>query len=189
MSAVLKKARWHGLCAFSLGASLASDLTNAAVDRIDDTDAQILHLLQTRGRIKRTEIAEAVGLSIPSVSERMRKLEARGVITGYHAVVDAKRLGRDITAYVRVRSRGSEHYPAFIEAVTAMDEVLELHSVTGGGSHLLKVRVANTAALEQLLGALQALPGVRGTETSLVLSTLKETRYLRAEPMTLAPTD
>ncbi|MEL6615131.1 MAG: Lrp/AsnC family transcriptional regulator [Bacteroidota bacterium] len=157
------------------------------MDRIDATDAQILDLLQTRGRIKRTEIAEAVGLSIPSVSERMRKLEARGVIDGYHAAVNAKRLGRDITAFVRVRSLGSEHYDAFVDAVTAMDEVLELHSITGEGSHLIKVRVANTAALEQLLGSLQALKGVRGTQTSLVLSTLKETRYVRAEPMTLAP--
>ncbi len=159
------------------------------VERLDDTDATILRLLQTRGRIKRTEIAEAVGLSIPSVSERMRKLEERGVVTGYHAVVDAKRLGRDITSFVRVRSTGSEHYTEFIDAVTEMHEVQELHSVTGGGSHLLKVRVANTAALEALLGALQALPGVRGTETSLVLSTLKETRYLDAAPMTLVPTD
>ena len=155
------------------------------MDRIDATDATILRLLQERGRIKRTEIAEAVGVSIPTVSERMRKLEARGVITGYHAVVDARRLGRDITAFVRVRSTGSEHYAAFVDAVGAMDEVLELHSVTGGGSHLLKVRVANTAALEALLGRLQALDGVRGTETSLVLSTLKESRYVHAEPMTL----
>ena len=159
------------------------------MDRIDDSDATILRLLQTRGRIKRTEIAEELGVSIPTVSERMRKLEERGVITGYHAVVDAKRLGRDITAFVRVRSTGSEHYDAFIEAVLGMDEVLELHSVTGGGSHLLKIRVANTAALEQLLGRLQSLPGVRGTETSLVLSTLKETRTLAVDPMTLVPSD
>ncbi|WP_218827639.1 Lrp/AsnC family transcriptional regulator [Rubricoccus marinus] len=159
------------------------------MERLDETDATILRLLQTRGRIKRTEIAEAVGLSIPSVSERMRKLEERGVVTGYHAILDAKRLGRDITAFVRVRSASSEHYAEFIQAVTDMDEVQELHSVTGGGSHLLKVRVANTASLEALLGSLQALPGVRGTETSLVLSTLKETSYLHAAPMTLVPTD
>ena len=157
------------------------------MDKIDATDAHILHLLQTRGRIKRTEIADAVGVSIPTISDRMRKLEERGVIAGYHAVCDARRLGRDITAFVRVRSHGSDHYDAFIAAVSAMHEVQELHSVTGGGSHLLKVRVANTAALERLLGRLQALEGVRGTETSLVLSTLKETRYLDAEPMTLAP--
>jgi Lrp/AsnC family leucine-responsive transcriptional regulator len=159
------------------------------MDRIDATDATILHLLQTDGRIKRTEIAEAVGLSLPSVSDRMRKLEERGVIEGYYAVVDAKRLHRDLTAFVRVVSTSSTHYDEFISVVSAMEEVQELHSITGDGSHILKVRVRNTAALEKLLGRLQAVPGVRGTRTSLVLSTLKESRYLRAEPMTLAEPD
>ncbi|MEM8560493.1 MAG: Lrp/AsnC family transcriptional regulator, partial [Bacteroidota bacterium] len=114
------------------------------MDKIDDIDAQILHLLQTEGRIKRKDIAEAVGLSIPSVSDRMRKLDARGVVTGFHASVDAKRLGHDVTAFVFVQSIGSDHYPEFIETVTAMDEVLELHSITGDGSHVLKLRVRTT---------------------------------------------
>ena len=156
------------------------------MERIDATDVQILDILQADGRAKRTDIAEAVGLSLPSVSDRMRKLEERGVVTGYHAVVDAKRLGRDVTAFVFVTSAGSEHYAAFIAGVTAMPEVLELHSVTGDGSHMLKARVRNTTALEGLLGRLQALPGVRGTRTSLVLTTLKETRALATEPMTLS---
>ncbi len=156
------------------------------MDRIDATDVQILDILQADGRAKRTDIAEAVGLSLPSISSRMRALEERGVVTGYHAVVDAKRLGRDVTAFVTVASAGSEHYPAFIAGVTAMPEVLELHSITGDGSHMLKVRVRNTAALEGLLGRIQVLPGVRGTRTSLVLSTLKETLALATEPMTLA---
>jgi Lrp/AsnC family leucine-responsive transcriptional regulator len=155
------------------------------VEKLDAIDAQILDLLQRRGRIKRTDIAEAVGLSIPSVSERMRKLEERGVVTGYHAALDPRRLHLDITAFVRVLSTGSEHYADFIEAVTALDEVQELHSITGEGSHMLKVRARNTAALEQLLAVVQRLPGVRGTQTSIVLSTLKETRYLPVEPMTL----
>lgn len=159
------------------------------MDKVDDIDAQILHLLQTEGRIKRKDIAEAVGLSIPSVSDRMRKLEARGVLTGYHASVDAKRLGHDVTAFVFVQSTGSEHYPEFIEAVVAMPEVQELHSVTGDGSHVIKARVRTTTALERLLARLQALPGVRGTRTSLVLSTLKESTYVPAEPMPLAPLD
>lgn len=155
------------------------------MERLDATDAHILDLLQKEGRIKRNQIAEAVGLSLPSASERMRKLEERGVITGYHATLDAKRLGVDVTAFVRVSVDGSEHYPAFIAAVEAMDEVQELFSITGEGSHLLKVRVRNTSALEQLLARLQALPGMRGTQTSLVLSSLKETRYLPVAPMTL----
>ncbi|MGB3543340.1 Lrp/AsnC family transcriptional regulator [Rubrivirga sp.] len=158
------------------------------MEKLDAIDVQILDLLQRRGRIKRTEIAEAVGLSIPSVSDRMRKLEARGVTTGFRATVDAKRLGWDVTAFVFVQSVGSDHYPEFIETVTALDEVQELHSVTGDGSHVLKVRVKNTTGLEQLLARLQGVPGVRGTRTSLVLSTHKETTYLPSEPMTLPPT-
>jgi Lrp/AsnC family leucine-responsive transcriptional regulator len=157
------------------------------MDKIDAIDAQILDLLQREGRIKRTEVAEAVGLSIPSVSDRMRKLEERGVLTGYHAALDAKRIGHDVAAFVFVQSSGSDHYAGFVAAVTAMEEVQELHSVTGDGSHVLKVRVRNTTALERLLAALQALPGVRGTRTSLVLSTHKESTYLRAEPMALEP--
>ena len=157
------------------------------MDKLDATDTQILDLLQRRGRIKRTEIAEAVGLSIPSVSDRMRKLEARGVLTGFHATVDAKRLGHDVMAFVFVQSTGSEHYAEFVEAVTALDEVQELHSVTGDGSHVLKVRVRNTTALERLLARVQAVPGVRGTRTSLVLTTHKEGTYLPTEPMALPP--
>ena len=159
------------------------------MEKIDAIDTQILHLLQTRGRIKRKDIAEAVGLSLPSVSERMRKLEERHVIAGYHAVVNAKRLHQDVTAFVRVLSVGSEHYGTFVETLTGFDEVLELHSITGEGSHMIKVRTRNTAALEKLLARIQAVPGVRGTQTSIVLSTHKETRYLATEPTVLFAED
>ena len=159
------------------------------MEKIDAIDTQILHLLQTRGRIKRKDIAEAVGLSLPSVSERMRKLEERDVISGYHAVVNPKRLHHEVTAFVRILSTGSDHYDTFIETLTGFDEVLELHSITGEGSHMVKLRTRNTAALEKLLARLQAIPGVRGTQTSIVLSTYKETRYLATEPMTLFAED
>jgi Lrp/AsnC family leucine-responsive transcriptional regulator len=157
------------------------------MDKIDETDAHILHLLQTQGRIKRNKVAEAIGLSVPAASERMRKLEERGVVTGYHATVDARRLGFDVTAFIRVSSLGSDHYDAFIETVTELDAVQELHSITGEGSHILKVRVRNTGALERLLAEVQRIPGVRGTQTSIVLSTQKESTALPAEPMALVP--
>jgi len=159
------------------------------MEKIDAIDTQILHLLQTQGRIKRKDIAEAVGLSLPSVSERMRKLEERDVIAGYHAVVNAKRLHHDVTAFVRILSIGSDHYDTFVETLTSFDEVLELHSITGEGSHMVKLRTRNTAALEKLLARIQAIPGVRGTQTSIVLSSHKETRYLAAEPMVLFAED
>ncbi len=155
------------------------------MDRLDPTDVQILHLLQTQGRIKRKDVAEAVALSLPAVSERMRKLEERGVITGYHAVVDPKRLHVDVTAFVRVSVDGSAHYAGFVAAAAAMDEVQEVHAITGEGSHLLKVRTRSTTALEGLLAAIQRLPGVRASQTSIVLSTPKESRYLKAVPTVL----
>lgn len=155
------------------------------MDRIDETDAKIIELLQDNGRMKRNAIAEVVGLSVPSVSERMRKLEDRGVITGYHAVVDAKRLHFDITAFIRVMVDGSSNYPDFVADALEMPEVLEVHSITGEGSHILKVRTRNTTSLERLLSTVQSLPGVHGTSTSIVLSTFKETRTIEASPMEL----
>jgi len=152
---------------------------------IDEIDAKILELLQRDGRMKRSDVAEEVDLSISAVSERMRKLEARRVIEGYKAVVDAKRLRLDITAFIRVSVDGSEHYAAFVERVTGMAHVLELHSITGEGSHLMKIRTKDTTSLERFLSEVQALPGVSKTTTSIVLSTFKETRAVPAEPMEL----
>jgi Lrp/AsnC family leucine-responsive transcriptional regulator len=155
------------------------------MERIDSIDAKILTLLQANGRMKRNAIAEEVGLSVPSVSERMRKLTERGVLVGYHAVVDAKRLHYDITAFIRVMVDGSNRYETMVEEARELDEVLEIHSVTGQGSHILKVRTRNTTTLERLLSKIQSWPGVTGTTTSIVLSTYKETRQVAVEPTEL----
>lgn len=152
------------------------------VTRLDEIDARILTLLQQDGRRKRKQIAEEVGLSLPAASERMRKLEERGLLSGYFARVDAKALGLDITAFIRVTIHGSEYYEGFIEAITPLPEVQELHSITGEGSHLVKARVRNTDALERLLSTLQRIPGVQGTQTSIVLSTLKESSFVPVDP-------
>ena len=152
---------------------------------IDEIDAKILELLQREGRMQRSDVAEEVGLSISAVSERMRKLEERGVIEGYTAVADAKRLRLDITAFIRVSVDGSEHYPDFVDQVEEMDQVLELHSITGAGSHLMKVRIPDTTALERFLSEIQAISGVTKTTTSIVLSTFEETRTVPTEPMEL----
>ena len=152
---------------------------------IDEIDAKILELLQENGRMKRSDVAEQVDLSISAVSERMRKLEERNVIRGYSAIVDSKRLRLDITAFIRVSVDGSEHYANFVDEVGDMEHVLELHSITGAGSHLMKVRTTDTTALERFLSDIQALPGVSKTTTSIVLSTFKETRTVPTEPMEL----
>ncbi|HTX98746.1 MAG TPA: Lrp/AsnC family transcriptional regulator [Bacteroidota bacterium] len=149
---------------------------------LDEIDVKILEMLQQKGRTRRNDLAEAVGLSLPSVSERLRKLEEAGVIKGYHATVDPKKVGRDITAFIFVTMDSSRHYHQFIEHTTALDEILECHAITGEGSHLLKVRTHNTASLEKLLAKVQAWPGVLSTRTNVVLSTSKETLRLKLEP-------
>lgn len=142
---------------------------------LDEIDIKLLEILQKNGRTRRNDLAEQVGLSLPSVSERLRKLEENGVITGYFAKVDPKRVGKDITAFIIVSVDSSKHYPQFIDHANATEEILECHAITGQGSHLLKVRTENTATLEKLLAKIQAWQGVTGTLTSVVLSTTKET--------------
>jgi Lrp/AsnC family transcriptional regulator, leucine-responsive regulatory protein len=148
---------------------------------LDGIDTTIMEILQKKGRTRRNDLAEAVGLSLPSVSERLRKLEENGYITGYFATVDPRKLGKDICAFIFVTVDSSRHYPGFLEHAHANDEILECHAITGEGSHLLKVRTANTASLEKLLAKIQAWSGVLNTRTNLVLSTSKETMRIKVE--------
>jgi Lrp/AsnC family leucine-responsive transcriptional regulator len=148
---------------------------------LDDIDVKILEILQKKGRTRRNDLAEAVGLSLPSVSERLRKLEENGSIRGYHATVDPRKLGKDIAAFIFVTIDSSKHYQQFIDHAHNADEILECHAITGEGSHLLKIRTTNTASLEKLLARIQAWGGVVSTRTNLVLSTTKETMRIKAE--------
>jgi Lrp/AsnC family leucine-responsive transcriptional regulator len=142
---------------------------------MDAIDVGILAMLQENGRVSQHDLAKAVGLSAPAVSDRLKKLEERGVIRGYTALLDPRALGQDVTAFIAVGINGSKHYVGFRQRARDRSEVMECHSVTGEGSHLLKVRVASTVALESLLAEIQSWPGVQWTTTSLVLSTVKET--------------
>lgn len=142
---------------------------------VDDTDLKILELLQPDARMKRNEIAEKIGLSLPSVTDRMNKLEEIGIIETYITKLNHKLLGKDITAFIFVTSDSSAHYKDFILHAQQNPEILECHSVTGDGSHILKIRTSNTSSLEKLLAKIQAWKGVRSTRTSIVLSSHKET--------------
>ncbi|MEW6512106.1 MAG: Lrp/AsnC family transcriptional regulator [Bacteroidota bacterium] len=148
---------------------------------LDEIDVKIMEVLQKKGRTRRNDLAEAVGLSLPSVSERLRKLEDQQYITGYHATVDHRKLGKDITAFIFVTVDSSRHYAQFLEHAQGADEILECHAITGEGSHLLKIRTVNTSSLEKLLAKIQAWAGVVSTRTNLVLSTSKETMRIKIE--------
>jgi len=154
---------------------------------IDNRDIKILELLQENGRATASEIAKAVHLSIPAIGERMKKLTEKGLIKGYSTVLDHKKAGLDLTAFVFIVSEHSDHYDKFVEQAAASPAVIECHSIIGGGSHILKVRAKNSQALEDLLYEIQNWPGVNRTQSNLVLSTYKETTAIDLK--TLAPSN
>lgn len=139
-------------------------------------------MLQEHGRTSQHDLAVAVGLSSPAVGERVRKLEERGIIRGFTAVLDPKLLGKDVSAIIFTGMAGSQYYPEFRRRATEHPEILECHSITGQGSHALKIRTDSTSTLEELLAEIQSWPGVQWTTTSIVLSTIKETAALGIRP-------
>lgn len=148
---------------------------------LDEIDRALLTELQANCKTPLGKLGEKVGLSAPSVMERIRKLESAGVITGYHAHVDAKRVGLDITAFVGVAINYPKNIEAFEEGIAGVPGILECHHVTGGHTLLLKVRARNTDALEELISHIRGLDGVERTETMVVLSTRTERTELPVE--------
>lgn len=146
---------------------------------LDAVDIKILDILQENGRTKRNALAEAVGLSLPSLSERLKKLEEHGVIEGYYTKLDRKVFGYDLMAFILVVMDSSKNYDKLSDKVEKTPEILECHSILGEGSHILKALVKDTDALEKLLSQIQSWPGVTRTITSFVLSTIKETTKLK----------
>jgi Lrp/AsnC family leucine-responsive transcriptional regulator len=140
----------------------------------DAIDLQIIAALQEHGRIALTKLAEQVGLSAPSVIERVKKLEDGGIIIGYHASVDARRLGKDVTAFIGVSIGHPRTVGMFEQTIATLDDVLECHHVTGEHTVLLKVKTGNTATLEKLIRTIRLIDGVTRTETMVVLSTHTE---------------
>jgi Lrp/AsnC family leucine-responsive transcriptional regulator len=148
---------------------------------LDELDLKILRTLQLNGRTKRNELADQVQLSVPSVSDRLKKLEDNKIIEGYYTKVNRQAFGYDILAFILVMMDSSKHYKDLIKHVEKHPHILECYSVLGEGSHLLKVCVKNTEALEKLLSEIQTWPGVTGTKTTYVLSTIKETTSINIQ--------
>ena len=150
--------------------------------RLDEIDRQILGILQDDCTTPRTKVAEMVGLSSPSVLERIRKLEEGGIVKGYHALIDARSVGLDVTAFIGVSLLHPRQIESFEAAVTALKAVHECHHVTGDFTLLMKVKTANTASLEELISSIRSIDGVSRTFTMVVLSTQTERVELALEP-------
>ena len=142
---------------------------------MDSTDRQILDILQRHARTSNAEIARQVGMAPSATHERLRKLEERGVITGYSVRLAPDQVGLGLLAFVHVRAEEGPGATGTEEALAAIPEVEELHHVAGEDCFLLKVRAPDTITLGRLLrDRIGALPTVRSTRTTIVLSTVKD---------------
>ena len=142
---------------------------------VEDSDRTIVALLARDGRLSYTELAKAAGLSTSAVHQRVRRLEQRGVIKGYVALVDTATIGLPLTAFVSIKPNdpsAPDDAPTRLEGLT---EIEACHSVAGEESYILKVRVATPGDLELLLARIRAVAGV-STRTTIVLSTPYEGR-------------
>jgi Lrp/AsnC family leucine-responsive transcriptional regulator len=144
---------------------------------LDFIDRRILAILQEDGRASHSSIAEAVGLSQPSVHERVKKLEQRGVIKGYTAIVDPEALRLGVLAFISVRFK--EHRTADVSAAISDDpHVLESHHIAGEDCMLVKVRCHSPRDLEAVLDRIWKSGPIGGTSTTIAFSSYKETTAL-----------
>jgi Lrp/AsnC family leucine-responsive transcriptional regulator len=146
---------------------------------LDPVDRQILALLQDNARIPQAEIARTVGLAPSAVLERLRKLEARGVVRDYVTVLDPRALDQRLLAFVAVRTTDRPGEARVSDTLAAIPEVLEAHQVAGDDCLLLKIRARDPEHLSQILRErIGSVEGVRSTRTTIVLETIKESPRL-----------
>ncbi len=149
--------------------------------KLDDINRKILSLLQKDGRMKRQDVAKEVGLSTPAVSERMNKLLERGIIQRYTAVVNPKAVQKEVTVFITIGVERANNNENFEQKIQNTPDILECHAITGVASHLLKVRVSDISALNDLINEIKQWKGVTSIESNVVLSTLKETNVLNTD--------
>lgn len=145
----------------------------------DEIDRHIVNVIQRDARISIAEIARQLGMAPSGILERLRKLEARGVITGYEARLNPHALGRGLLAFIFVRADERVGSGDTGQQLALIPDVQEVHHIAGEDCYLVKVRVENTEALAHLLrDRFGALDAVRSTRTTIVLTTIKETATL-----------
>jgi Lrp/AsnC family leucine-responsive transcriptional regulator len=150
---------------------------------MDQTEKRILALLQTDGRMSNVDLAERIGLSESPTFRRVRQLEQSGVITGYAALVDQRRLGLSVTAFVQVtmERQPDSRIESFHACVAAEDHIIECHAMSGSHDYLMKVVARNIEHFSEIcMERILKFPGVQHVESSFSLKTIKQSRALPA---------
>jgi Lrp/AsnC family transcriptional regulator, leucine-responsive regulatory protein len=143
---------------------------------VDAIDRSLVELLRMNARLSYAELARQVGLSAPAVHERVGKLEAGGIIRGYHADVEPEAIGLGVTAIIGIVQDSDSEIDDVVEALRELPEIESCYFMAGEESFLLKARVGTIAELEQLIVRLNRTRGVASTRTAIALSTRWENR-------------
>lgn len=145
--------------------------------KLDQTDREIIQILQTEGRVPNNELAKRIGLTTTPTLERVRRLEREGIIEGYSAKINKESVGRGFNAFVKVTLKVHQLnlMEEFTSAVEEIPEILACYHTTGDGDFLLHVVSKDTRDYEQLMrNKLTTLPDVERLHTSIVLNTIKD---------------
>lgn len=147
---------------------------------LDEVDWKILKILQSDGRIALSEIARRLDMGSATIHERVDKLEQDGFIREYRAVLDGELLGIDQVAFIRVRTE-TDQFSEVAERLAEVDDLQEIHEVTGDTDLLLKSRVRTQSDLTDLLHRIGEFEGVRATGTDVALRSVKEEQKLNLD--------
>lgn len=143
---------------------------------LDEIDVKILRVLQRQGRIATIELAEHVGLSATPCARRLKRLEEEGYIRGYQAILDPKKVGLGLQAFINIRlgDHAEKTVAAFETALLRRSEVVAVYAITGNSDFLIHIMTENLDTLSEFTTrTLLRMPGIRETQSSIVLSVLK----------------
>ncbi len=150
---------------------------------MDTIDKKILCLLQKNSRISASEISGEISLSVSAVSERLKKLETSGIIQQYTAILNPRKLNKDLMAIMFISLERPKYTDRFLEFVGQEDDILECHYLAGDFDYALKIITENTYTLENLLNRIKSVQGVQKTKTIVALSTVKNKYSVSAEDL------
>lgn len=140
---------------------------------MDKIDLSIIKLLQSNARMSISDISSNVNLSISAVSERLKKLENTNLIKQYTAIINPESFDKDLTVIMFISLERSQYSSRFTQFVEDEEEVLECHYIAGNYDYSMKIVTKNTETLQRIINTLRSLPGIRKTQTNVVLSTVK----------------
>lgn len=152
-----------------------------SIEKLDKTDLKILKVLQENGRITNLNLSQEIGLSPAPTLERVKKLENAGVIESYHAIVNHKKVGLDIQAFIMVSltRQVSNSIQNFKKQIQEIPEIVECYQVTGNADYLLKVLVSDISSFEELISEkLSKMEEIGSMQTTVILSDTKMSRCL-----------